>query len=99
MIQMLETIYFWDLQSITGKIDYNPLNNQFYWSVANAMFSSLKCFGAPRHQIVAKSAPQKARNCEADFPAVFFLLCHGTQMKIQVQILSWVGQSKRFSRG
>ena len=58
MIQMLETIYFWDLQSITGKIDYNPLNNQFYWSVANAMFSSLKCFGAPRHQILHKSAPQ-----------------------------------------
>ena len=31
----------------------------------------------------------------ADFPAVFFQLCHGPQMKAQVQI-SRVGQSTRF---
>ena len=34
---------------------------------------------------------------QADFPAVFFEFCHGTQMKIQVQ-MSWVGQSTRMQR-
>ena len=49
----------WQLWLIVGTIIYV---GTFEWEVSEP--DPLKCFCAPRHQISAKSAPQKAHNCD-----------------------------------
>ena len=53
-----------------------------------------KMIGSSQQAQDQNGKAKKALLALADFPAVFFSLCHGTQMKIQVQISSsWVRQS------
>ena len=49
------------LQSVIQIVKTDP---KAYFKSGQEDPGPLKCFSAPRHQILAKSAPEKAHNCD-----------------------------------